>query len=140
VDLADNLIESKDTKYASFVTVDIKNKYKFTLTITETITTKMLYITIFSYIKNKNIIIKSINAVRPRMLGLEYINLINIMNLSLHEFLLLKNQLLIDEEVYNDSNILFQENISAEYPLQLEIVTFNINNITTNTKPKITEM
>jgi len=140
VNLTDNLIESEDTKHAPFVLVDIKNEYKFTLTITETITTKILYITIYSYIKNKNIIIKNINAIRPRVLGLEYINLINIINLSFHEFSLLRNQLFLGEEVYNDSNLLFQENISAEYPLRLEIITFNVNNITKNTKPKILEM
>lgn len=140
MNLTDNLIESRDVKHAPFVVVDIKNEYKFTLTITETISTKMLYITIYSYIKNKNIIIKSINAVRPRVLGLEYINLINIINLSFHEFLLLKNQLFLDEGVYNDSNLLFQENINAEYPLRLEIVTFNKNNVTINTKPKTLEM
>lgn len=140
MNLTDNLIERRDTKHAPFVVVGIKNEYKFTLTITETISTKMLYITIYSYIKNKNIIIKSINAVRPRVLGLEYINLINIVNLSFHEFSLLKNQLFLDEGVYNDSNLLFQENINAEYPLRLEIVTFNKNNVTINTKPKTLEM
>ncbi len=81
-------------------------------------------------------LIKHVNAVKYRTLGIEYINLINIINFSYHEFILFKQQYLNEEETYQDSNFLFDTEITPQQPLQIEITTFNKNEITTKTKPK----
>lgn len=125
--------------HTHFIKITIKDEYTFTLTIEEDLSTYNLYIIIYSYLKNKNLVIKSVNAIRYRVLGVEYINLINIINFSYYEFFLFKNQLLSEDNTYADSNFLFEVDASNQHPLKIEITTFNKNNITHLTKPKCIE-
>jgi hypothetical protein len=90
-------------------------------------------------LKNKNLVIKHVNAVRYRVLGVEYINLINIINFSYYEFFLFKTQLLSENNIYTDSNFLFDGGVGNQHPLKIEITTFNKNNITPFSKPRYIE-
>ena len=134
--MVDNLANNESNKYLDFIKIKIKNEYFFTITIEKDLTTYHLYIIIFSYLKNKNLVIKSVNAIKYRVLGVEYINLINIINFSYYEFIFFKNQFMVEESSYYDSNFLFDIGTNSQHPLQIEISTFNKNNITMYTKPK----
>lgn len=126
----------KSDKHLDFIKIKIKNEYSFTLTIEKDLPTYDLYIIIYSYLKNKTLVIKSVNAIKYRILGIEYINLINIINFSYYEFILFKNHLLCEESSYYDSNFLFNIDSNPQQPLCIEINTFNKNGITIYTKPK----
>lgn len=134
--LENNLGETNDSEYLPYIRVDVKNEYSFTITIWVSLEVYELYIILYSYIKNKNIVLKSITAIRHRTLGIEYINLINMVDCSYYEFLALKKQLLFEDNIYQDSNFLFDAGVSETNPLQIEINTFNKHKVTPNTKPK----
>lgn len=137
--ISNNLIRTKDNNYLPYLEVIIKDDYTFIIKIKEDIETHKLYNIIYSYIKNKDLILKSVVALKPRVLGVEYINLINMVDLSYFEFTAMKKKFLSENAQYQDSNILFDSDISDLAPLQIEITTFNKNKITTNTKPRVVE-
>lgn len=134
--MTDNLINNQSGLYLNFIKITIKNEYSFRITILRDLPTQELYVIIYSYLKNKNLTIKYVNAIRYKTLGIEYINLINIINFNYYDFLMFKNEVLSEDNMYYDSNFLFDGNINPQQPLEIEITTFNKNNITTNTKPK----
>jgi hypothetical protein len=75
-------------------------------------------------------------GIRHRVIGIEYINLINIINFTYYEFLLFKEELFSDDNLYQDSNLLFNVDITNQQPLTIEVTTFNKHNITPQSKPK----
>lgn len=135
MDLSNNLFIDYDSSLDSLKIKIISDK-KFIILIENEYEDSTLYVILYSYIKNKNIQIKSIVAVLEKTLGKEYVNLINIVNFKFFDFILFKGELLYNDEEYHNSNFLFST-AEINNTLQIEVTTFNPHNLTENTKPLI---
>lgn len=135
MDIYNNLKYNDHSDYIPYLKINVINAYTFTIEISEELSDFELYTILYSYIKNKNIIIKSIVAIRKQILGFEYINLINITNFLFYDFVTFRKQYLNTEDWHSDSNFDFINNINDSFPLLIEIGTFNKHNISIHTKP-----
>jgi len=125
--------------YLNYLKIIILDEYKFGIEIDKEIKSEELYIIMFSYIKNENLVINKINLLKKRVIGTEYINLIGILNFSLYDFIIFRQQNLNRTSDYTDSNFDFVNSTDLETSITIEIQTFNKHGITPFTKPKLND-
>lgn len=137
--LSDNLEVNYSDSYLPYISINRIDDYKFTIKILNELDDNTLYTIIYSYLKNKNLVICKVYAMKQHLLGIEYINLINTTKLSYYEFILFKKRNLSDMGGYTDSHFNFFNNVNPQSPLTIEISTFNKHNICKYTKPRLLE-